>query len=156
MKKPIKYVLKDILVANPPSTTAESTKLEDTGRGDTICLDMQFGRLFLSDEKAVRENCAAFNEEYQRMCRAVDEDPAGEYYDVLNYNDLYQMQGLKWNTVAGDDYGWPSAKDWRVHSIDFEYEWITSGPLVEKYRRKIFGFYPREYCKPELCYREVS
>lgn len=156
-KKAVKCVLKDIPIVSPPDMKiSDSLEVEDTGRGNTICMDGYFGRLFLSDEKAVKESCAAFNEEYQRMCRAVDEDPSGMFCEVLNYNDLYRMQGLSWDTVAGDDYGWPTAEDWRTHGIEFNYEWLLDGPLVEKYRKKIFVFTPKEFCKPDMCYREVS
>lgn len=163
---PVKCTFADIPIAVPPkkqipeqctpTLTVGMHSIEDTGLGNDICIDAFFGRVFLSDAGAVHEINEAFSDEYELMCRAVDEDPAGEFNDVLNYNDFYKRQHLSGDFIIGETYGWPTAKDWRTNRIEWDEAWIDSGPYAEIYGQAVFMFAPKEYCKPMECYMEVS
>ena len=141
----------DVLVATPPKVTGIT--IEETGRGRTLCFDQLFGRLFRDDPACLRDICDRFCERYNDSCEKLDEDPKFENYDVTNYNELYACIGIIPSTV-GDNWGWTNDQDWRVH-LEFEYETITGGPLVQKFGEDVFCFGPKQHCEPMECYREV-
>lgn len=126
--------------------------IEDTGRGDDLCFDYYFARFFYDDSEAVKECCGRFTEEYDRLCRNLDEDPLHQYYEVLSWNELYEMFPIAPSTLC-DEFGYSNAENDRVRP-EFEFEWLTSGPLYERFGRKIFSFGPKRGFEPRSYYKE--
>lgn len=103
------------------------TNAEETGKGDLLCIEGYSGRIFRSNEQAVRSGVAKFVGMVRRG-------------DTVCLNDLYRCLHIQ-ETHFGYQYGWPSGEDWTdcwrdpsVFHIDVE--------LVEK---------PIDLDEPVLC-----
>lgn len=164
--RPVKCKIADIPVAVPVRKTESelsNTKIkglytiEDTGLGDDLCIDVFFGRVFLSDAGVVKDVLENFSKEYQLMCLNADEDPDNimNAPEILSYNDLYERLNLG-GTMVGYGYGWPTAADYRYSSIDWEERWIINGYYPSIYGRPVYIFAPRDYAVPMEGYMEVS
>ena len=152
------YKIEDILVAHPPKYLpwlGKHPSIEDTGRGTTLCYEAWGGRLFYSDEGAVREAVDKFVEEYADMCRRTEEDPAHEYCDVMNFNDLYALLGIL-PTHLGDAWGYSSSEDYAV-MLQFRVEMVypTENDIADLFGCQVLIIEPydtRTY--PDYYYRE--
>lgn len=74
--------------------------IEETGKGEQICLDGIFGRWFKSTEQDVKSAIDIFNKNWQEM-----NSQCG--FAGTNVNDLYDKLGIQ-TTHAGYQYGWCS------------------------------------------------
>ena len=148
--------IKDMLIADPKQYFRKELlqTIESTGRGNDLCYEFYLGRLFRDDAESCRDNCLEYSRIYRESCERLDEDPAHAYYEVQNFNDLYKMIGIR-PSGAGDSFGYTNDDEWRVSSIDWDFEWVESGPMADEFGEKIFFFGPREYCVPQQYYREV-
>ena len=126
---------------------------EPTGKGDLLVIDGFFGRMFRSDEGCVRDELDEYCRQYNEICRRLEEDPAHEYYEVLNYNDLYGLHGII-PSVAGNLYGYTNSEDYSV-DLAFDIEYITEGEWVDKFGEPYLYYQPKEWCYPDPCYMEV-
>lgn len=126
---------------------------EPTGKGNLLVIDGFFGRMFRSDEGCVRDELDEYCRQYNEICRRLEEDPAHEYYEVLNYNDLYGLHGII-PSVAGNLYGYTNSEDYSV-DLKFDIEYITEGEWVDKFGEPYLYYQPKEWCYPDPCYMEV-
>lgn len=126
---------------------------EPTGKGDLLVIDGFFGRMFRSDEGCVRDELDEYCRQYNEICKRLEEDPAHEYYEVLNYNDLYGLHGII-PSVAGNLYGYTNSEDYSV-DLKFDIEYITEGEWVDKFGEPYLYYQPKEWCYPDPCYMEV-
>lgn len=146
-------------IVNMPIADPRRTKpkpritIEETGRGNFLCCDEQFGRIFRDDPDTLREICEEFCRQYNDSCEKFSEDPVHTPADVTNYNNLYIAISIDESGV-GDQFGWTNTEDYRVF-LEFHYDYVDSGPMVEKYGEPIFFFGPKKGCEPYECYREV-
>ena len=126
---------------------------EPTGKGDLLIIDGFFGRMFRSDEGCVRDELDEYCRQYNEICRRLEEDPAHEYYEVLNYNDLYGLHGII-PSVAGNLYGYTNSEDYSV-DLKFDIQYITEGEWVDMFGEPYLYYQPYEWCYPDPCYMEV-
>lgn len=113
--------IEDILVAHPKKHLSWLNKhpsIEDTGRGDTLCCEKWGGRLFYSDKGAVQEAVDKFVEDYLTDCQRAKDDPALEYGEVHNFNELYSLLGIL-PTPFGEVWGYNTNSDYArdIHFI---------------------------------------
>ena len=150
--------IEDILVAHPKKNLpwyGKHPSIEDTGRGTTLCYEAWGGRLFYSDEGAVREAVNKFVEDYTEMCRRSAEDPAHEFYDVTNLNDLYSLLGIL-PTHLGDAWGYSSSEDYAL-DLDYRVEMVypTENEIADLFGCQVLiiePYNPNSY--PDFYYRE--
>jgi len=130
--------------------------IEETGKGNLLCLDKYGGRLFRSDEGAVRKAIKTFEEDYIRACCMFDEDPAHMYMATYNYNDLYSLLGIL-PTTFGDQFGYTNVDGYRTDDLQFKIELIDdySSEFLGKINEPILVFEPEYGCYPNEFYREV-
>ena len=126
---------------------------EPTGKGELLCVDGFFGRMFRSEEGCVRDELDEYVRSYNEMCQMLNEDPAHQYYEVLNYNDLYSLLGIL-PSVAGDQWGYTNSEDYRV-DLGFDVVMVTEGEWVDKLGEPYLYFEPAEGSGPDPCYLEV-
>ena len=126
---------------------------EPTGKGDLLIIDGFFGRMFRSDEGCVRDELDEFCREYNEYCRRLDEDPAGEYFEVMNWNDLYSLHGII-PSIAGNQWGYSNSEEYRVE-MGFRVDYVTEGEWVKKLGEPYLYYEPYEWCYPDPCYMEV-
>ena len=126
---------------------------EPTGKGDLLCIDGWFGRMFRSCRECVEDELDEYVRMYNEMCARLDEDPAHEYYEVLSWNDLYYLHGLM-PSIAGDEWGYTNTDDYRV-DMDFRIEYIDHGEYYELFGEPYIVYYPYDWCTPDACYKEV-
>lgn len=107
--------------------------IEDTGNGDTLCIEGFSGRLFWSDPECVDRAQQEFNE---LRCPNGDDS---EVYSV-SYNEYFRLLGLI-PTHLGHQVGYP-AEDWAPDEISFDntyipykdveqYELLSDGAISE-------------------------
>lgn len=150
--------IEDILVAHPKKRLTwygKHPSIEDTGRGDTLCYEAWGGRLFFSDEGAVREAVDKFVENYDEMCLRTKEDPAHEYYDVTNFNDLYSLLGIL-PTHMGDAWGYSSSDDYS-QDLHFRVEMVypTENEIADLFGCQVLIIEPIDQGSyPDFYYRE--
>lgn len=130
--------------------------VEETGRGNLLCYEAYGGRLFRSDEGAVREAVEKFVADYKQACQMLDEDPAHVFFEVYNFNDLYMLLGIC-QTHFGDQWGYTNVEDWRVDDLDFDVYILedTAGTMFEKFNEPVLIIEPGVNSYPMECYREV-
>jgi len=126
---------------------------EPTGKGDLLCIDGWFGRMFRSCEECVRDELDEYVQMYRESCARLDEDPAHVCYEVQNWNDLYYLHGLM-PCVAGDEWGYTNTEDYRVN-MEFCVEYINSGTYYELFGEPYLIYTPKDGCYPDPCYKEV-
>ena len=126
---------------------------EPTGKGDLLIIDGFFGRMFRSDEGCVRDELNEFCRQYNEMCRQLDEDPAHQYFECMNWNDLYALHGVI-PSIVGDQWGYSNSEDYRVE-MDFQVSFVTDNDWVEKFGEPYLYYEPYEWCYPDPCYLEV-
>ncbi len=126
---------------------------EPTGKGNLLVIDGFFGRMFRSDEGCVREENDEFIRQYNDICRRFDEDPAHQYFEVMNWNDLNMLHGIV-PGLGQDGWGYTNSEDYRVE-LKFRYEYVTEGEWVDKFGEPYLIFWPCECCQPDPCYMEV-
>lgn len=126
---------------------------EPTGKGDLLVIEGYFGRMFRSDEGCVRDELEEYCREYREICRRLAEDPAHQYYEVLNYNDLYGLHGII-PSIAGNQYGYTNSEDYSVE-LEFKVDYISEGEWVDKFGEPYLYYEPEEWCYPDPCYMEV-
>ena len=126
---------------------------EPTGKGNLLVIDGFFGRMFRSDEGCVRDEIDEFCRQYNEMCMKLDEDPAHQYFEVMNWNDLYALHGII-PGIAQDQWGYTNSEEYRVQ-MDFDIDYVTKGPWVEKFGEPYLYYEPKEWCYPDPCYMEV-
>lgn len=86
--------------------------VEETGRGDVLCLEDYSGRWFRSSEESVRRAVREFKKMYDE----------GKY---VCFNDLYILLGIV-DTQFGFDWGYPSGNpDYCDEEMDIEVDWYT-------------------------------
>ena len=129
--------------------------VEETGLGNTLCYEAYGGRLFRSDEGAVREAVDKFIEDYVRSCQNLDEDPAHRYYEVYNFNDLYSLLGIL-PTHFGDRWGYTNSEDYRM-SLGFDITYVDDlkDTYFEEIGEPVLVIEPYSDCYPLEYYREV-
>ena len=141
-------------IADPRRTKPKpKITIEETGHGNYLCCDYLFDRLFRHDPDMVREICEEYCNQYNASCEKNVEDPDHTPCEVTNYNDLYKMLSIDESGI-GDIFGYTNTKDYSVF-LEFQYEYLYSGPMVEKYGEPIFFFGPKQGCEPMECYMEV-
>ena len=126
---------------------------EPTGKGNLLVMEGYFGRLFRSSEECVRKELKEYKEKYEKLCQMFDEDPAHEYVEVINWNDLYALHGIL-PTIAGNLYGYTNTEDYRT-DIYWTIEMVTEGEWVKKFGEPFLYYYPNEGSQPESWYLEV-
>ena len=127
---------------------------EPTGKGEVLCIEGFFGRMFRSDPGCVRDELDKYSEKYREICDRYDEDPAHEYYEVLNWNDLYYLHGII-PSIAGGNWGYTNTPDYRCSDIVFDSEYVEDGEWYDMFGEAYFYYNPREYSVPMECYMEV-
>ena len=162
-KMPKFYEVRDIpyLVPNYQALMdfkAKAVAAEPTGKGNLLVMEGFFGRLFRSSEECVRKELKEYKEKYERLCRMFDEDPAHEYVEVMNWNELYELHGL-FPTIAGNLYGYTNTEAYRT-DILWTIEMVTPshqllGEWAEKFGEPFLYYYPNEGSQPESWYLEV-
>ena len=80
--------------------------VEETGRGDVLCLEVYSGRWFRSSEESVRRACGEFKKMFDD----------GEY---LSMNNLYLLLGIV-ETRFGHQFGFPNNTDYYDESLDID------------------------------------
>lgn len=151
--------IEDILVAYPKKTLPwlrnKHPSIEDTGRGTTLCYEAWGGRLFYSDEGAVREAVDKFVEDYTENCRRSEEDPAQTYVEVTNFNDLYALFGIL-PTHLGDAWGYNSSPDF-ARDLVFRVEMVypTENEIADIFGCQVLIIEPYDdNTYPDYYYRE--
>lgn len=81
--------------------------VEETGRGDLVCLDKHFGRQFRSSEVSVIGGLIKFKKDFEEYC-------------PLTFNDLYDYWGITRTTIGGR-YGYPEDSHYYGDEV-FEFE----------------------------------
>lgn len=153
-RKPIKIVdLPCGSIERWPNAKEQASCAEKTGKGDLLVIDGFLGRMFRSDEGCVRDELNEFIRRYNESCMRLDEDPAGEYFEVMNWNDLYTLHGLIPN-IAGDMFGYTNSEDYRV-DLAFDVRMVEDGEFTERFGEKYLYYEPMEFCLPDPCYKEV-
>ena len=114
--------IEDILVAHPKKRLpwyGKHPSIEDTGRGNTLCYEAWGGRLFFSDEGAVREAVDKFIENYDEIISS------GEYYtetkieiNGVEYGEDILVSVSSNGTLFGDQN--PTFGTAIAREIDFE------------------------------------
>lgn len=127
---------------------------EPTGKGDVLCIEGFFGRIFRSDPDCVKDELEQYSQRYIEMCEKSDEDPAHKYYEVMNWNDLYYLHNVV-PSIAGGCWGYTTSDDWRVPSIDWDMEYVEKGEWFEMFGEPYFYYNPKQYSVPFECYLEV-
>ena len=156
--KPRIVKIEDVLVAHPKKRLpwyGKHPSIEDTGRGDTLCYEAWGGRLFFSDEGAVREAVDKFCENYREMCELVRSDPTHETLDIMNFNDLYSLLGIV-PSPFGDVWGYSTSEDYAVN-LDFDVDYIlpTENEVADAFGCKILRIEPSvSACYPDYYDRE--
>lgn len=160
--------VKPLLVIEPNISRidykAKAVAAEPTGTGDTLCLDELFPRLFRADIKFVEKMLLEYQNEYAQMCRRMNEDlemqrqagidpPLPHYYEVLNYNDLYNKLLLIPSPI-GDAWGYTNSEDYQV-DLSFDYYFHTDDEYSKRYGEPVFTFCPRIGAYPDPCYLDV-
>ena len=125
---------------------------EPTGKGNLLIIDGFFGRMFRSDEGCVRDEIDEFCRQYYEICRRLDEDPAGQYFEVMSWNDLYALHGII-PGMAQDEWGYSNSEDYRV-DMKFNIDYVTEGKWVDLLGEPYLIYYPMEWCYPDPCYLE--
>ena len=154
-----------ILVAHPdlnklrdldePFKTKLQT-IEDTGYGNLLCYEDYGARIFLSSEEEVRAGVKRFVDNYNRMCRMFDEDPKHEYFEVMNWNDLYHELHIV-ESFFGNTWGYSNNEEYRV-DLQFNIYLIenTVGTYFQNMADKVLIIEPLDqYCVPFDFYMEV-
>lgn len=151
--------IEDIIVAYPKKKLNwlrnKHPSIEDTGRGTTLCYEAWGGRLFFSDEGAVREAVDKFVEDYAEYCRRSEEDPAQIYVEVVNFNDLYALLGIL-PTHLGDAWGYNSSPDY-ARDLVFRVEMVypTENEIADIFGCQVLIIEPYDdNTYPDYYYRE--
>lgn len=91
--------------------------VEDTGRGDLLCYEKEFGRWFRSSEAAVFGGLTKFKKDFEEYC-------------PLSFNDLYEYQGLARSTI-GERYGYPEDQSYfGDESFQFDLQYFDEGKFL--------------------------
>lgn len=150
--------IEDILVAHPKKRLmwlGKKPSIEDTGRGDTLCCEKWGCRFFYSDEGAVREAVDKFVDDYIEKCQRALDDPAGEYSDVTNFNELYSLLGIL-PSPLGDSWGYSTSEGYTVN-LDFKVDYVypTEDEIADAFGCQILMIEPYDTnCYPDFYYRE--
>lgn len=157
------HEIEDVLVLNPKPKPEKqipwlkgTPSIEDTGFGKTLCFESWGGRLFYSDEGAVREQVEKFEEDYKTECRRSEEDPAGIYAEVTNFNDLYFLLGIL-PTPFGDTWGYNSHPK-RSRNVHFKVELVkpTENIIADLLGCQVLIIEPEDdESYPDYYYREA-
>ena len=155
------FRIKDIPVAHPPKHKEHipwvngSPSIEDTGTGDILCYEAWGARWFFASEEWVRKSVKEFCENYEDMCKRAAEDPAHQYADVANFNDLYRELGISESTL-GDAWGYSTSEDYAVDlEFNMEYVYPTENELADRFGCRIFVIEVKDpSCYPDFYYRE--
>lgn len=157
MTKPKRRIIKDLPVGHVNISSVDwkekALAAEPTGKGNLLCIDGFFGRMFRSCAECVDDELDEYVRMYNESCRRFDEDPAHECYEVQSWNDLYCLHGLI-PSIAGDEWGYTNTEDYRV-DMEFETKLIEQGEYYELFGEKYYIYFPRDYCVPSPCYKEV-
>lgn len=111
-------------VIAPEQVKVMAVSAEETGNGNTLCLDGYSGRIFRSSMDAVMKGIAEFNDRYQTP-----------YFNEripctpMCYNDLYECWGIT-ETQWGYQWGWPGNEDFYAGPIEFEVMFIPQEEIV--------------------------
>ena len=157
-KMPPIHGIRDIPVLTPNfyavvNGKEKATYAEPTGKGNLLIVEGFFGRMFRSSEECVRRELKEFSEKNDYYCRLNDEDPRHEFYEVLSWNDLYELHGLI-PTYGGNLWGYTNSEDYRT-DILWDIEMVTSGMWAEQFGEPFLLYSPREGSYPMECYLEV-
>lgn len=120
--------------------------IEETGRGKCLCYDYMFGRLFRDDPDTLKDICERFCDIYNETCDKLDDDPEHTSFEATSYNELYRMIPIE-ETGIGNMFVYSNEKEYRTY-LEFHYEMVTSGPMVDRFGEPIFFFGPKEGCEP--------
>lgn len=156
-RRPIKIV--DMVKAHPPKTFNWGGRLptvEETGKGNLLCYEAYGGRLFRSDEGAVREAVEKFIDDYSTACLRSAEDPASVYVEVFSFNDLYNLFGIL-PTHFGDLFGYSSTPD-AVQDLKFRVELCSPKDnfIAEQFGEDVLVIEPFDaYAYPCEYYKEL-
>lgn len=113
----IKEKVRDVIVPKQIEVVS-AVSAEETGFGNTLCLEGYSGRIFRSSLDAVYKGIAEFNDRYQTP-----------YFNEkipctpMCYNDLYDCWGIT-ETQWGYQWGWPGNEDFYEGPIEFEVMFI--------------------------------
>lgn len=154
-----KIKIQAMLVAHPKKYLnwhGKHPSIEDTGKGDTLCYETWGGRLFFSDPGAVKEETQKFVDDYKENCKRSEEDPAGIFFDVANFNDLYSLYGIL-PTHLGDAWGYNSSVDY-AQDIDFAITLVKPGEneIADLFGREVLIIEPsNDESYPNYYYKEL-
>lgn len=95
-----KVIPEEISESRVTAASKKIVSVEETGKGDQVCLDAIFGRWFRSSEQEVKKAIDIFNTDWKEMNRQCG-------YAGTNMNDLYSKLGIQ-TTHVGFQYGWSS------------------------------------------------
>lgn len=153
------FKISDLYIAQPKKYFNWHGKLpsvEETGKGDLLCYEAWGGRLFRSDEGAVREAVDKFVDDYRMGRMRTEEDPAHVYMEVYNFNDLYYLLGIL-PTHFGDAFGYTTVEDY-AQDITFRVEFIypSENEIAEQFGEPILVIEPvDDESYPQYYYKEL-
>ena len=106
-------------VIAPEQVKIMAVSAEETGNGNTLCLDGYSGRIFRSSMDAVMKGIAEFNDRYQTpyFTERIPCTP-------MCYNDLFDCWEIT-ETQWGYQWGWPGNEDFYTGPIEFEVTYIA-------------------------------
>lgn len=126
--------------------------IEETGKGDVLCLEAFSGRLFRSSPEAVIDAQDKLIEQYLEDTPVGNSTVAGS----ACLNDYYRNLGIE-ETQFGWEYGWVNDEDWfeRNEPIQFSNEMISADAPGNDYGEPIYISEIEEDWFPIQCWYQI-
>ena len=112
--------------------------VEETDRGDCLCLLSWSGRFFRDDPDTVREIVDKYVEDYRADCEKSAEDPAKDYNKEYDLNELYYRMGIV-PTHFGNEFLYETSQEW-AQDIKVVYEMVypSTSDIAEAFGEQIY------------------